>query len=164
MTSKNTERKLDRIDRHILRALQEDARLSYVELANKVGLSTTPCMERVKKLERDGVIIGYHAHLNPHHLDASLLVFVEISLTYNSPSVFEDFRREVMSLPHVMECHLVSGNFDYLVKARIGEMSAYRGLLGEILQKLPGVSHTRSYVVMEEVKESTNLHVPDGRR
>ncbi|MFB9887504.1 Lrp/AsnC ligand binding domain-containing protein [Balneatrix alpica] len=164
MSSKAIDRKLDRIDRNILRALQDDARLSYVDLANQVGLSTTPCMERVKKLERDGIILGYHAHLNPRALDASLLVFVEISLTYNSPTVFEDFRREVMRLPHVMECHLVSGNFDYLIKARIGEMSEYRVLLGELLQKLPGVSHTRSYVVMEEVKESSSLHVPELKR
>lgn len=157
-------RKLDRIDRNILRQLQQNARISYVDLAAEVGLSTTPCLERVRRLEKDGVIKGYTAILEPRHLEAGLLVFVEISLTYRSPTVFDDFRREVLKLPNVMECHLVSGDFDYLIKARISEMSAYRELLGELLLALPNVDKSRSYIVMEEVKETSNIQVPDFKR
>ena len=154
----STPRKLDRMDRRILRKLQEDGRISYVDLAAAVGLSTSPCLERVKRLEKDGYIRGYTAQLEPRLLDAELLVFVEISLNYTSSNVFEEFKRELLTLPEVLECHLVSGDFDYLIKARISEMSDYRRLLGNILLKLPSATESRSYVVMEEVKES--LYIP----
>lgn len=152
-------RQLDRIDRNILRTLQEQGRISYVELADKVGLSTTPCMERVKRLEREGIIQGYCARLNPRYLHAGLLVFVEISLYTKSADIFDDFRKAVIKLPNVLECHLVSGQFDYLVKARISEMASYRELLGDILLKLPGVRESKSYIVMEELKETLNLPI-----
>ena len=154
-------RQLDRIDRNILRTLQEQGRISYVELADKVGLSTTPCMERVKRLEREGVIQGYSARLNPKYLQAGLLVFVEISLYSKSADIFDDFRTAVTKLSNVLECHLVSGHFDYLVKARISEMASYRELLGDILLKLPGVRESKSYIVMEELKETLNLPIAD---
>ena len=154
-------RDLDRIDRHILRILQQEGRISFTELGERVGLSTTPCTERVRRLERDGLILGYHARLNPQLLRAGLLVFVELSLDHKSGDTFEDFRRAVLKLPHVLECHLVSGDFDYLVKARINEMASYRKLLGDILLKLPHVRESKSYIVMEEVKESLTLPVPE---
>ena len=154
-------RELDRIDRSILRILQQEGRIPFTELGERVNLSTTPCTERVRRLERDGVIIGYHARLNPQLLRANLLVFVEISLDYKSGDTFDDFRRAVLKLPHVLECHLVSGDFDYLVKARISEMASYRKLLGDILLKLPHVRESKSYIVMEEVKESLTLPVPE---
>ncbi|MCB1787913.1 MAG: winged helix-turn-helix transcriptional regulator [Gammaproteobacteria bacterium] len=154
-------RKLDRIDRRILRALQEDGRISYVDLAEKVGLSTSPCLERVRRLERDGVIRGYAALLDPSQLDAGLLVFVEISLSYTSGTVFEDFRRAVGRWREILECHLVSGDFDYLLKIRIADITSYRQLLGEILHTLPGVRDSRTLVTMETVQESTRLVVKD---
>ena len=152
-------RKLDRTDRLILKTLQEDGRISNVALARKVNLSATPCMERVRRLERHGYIKGYAALLDAHKVDAGVLVFVEISLLRNSPDAFRDFRREALRLPELMECHLVSGNFDYLIKARVKDMQEYRALLGEKILALPGVSDSRSYVVMEEVKESTAITV-----
>ena len=152
---------LDSFDRKILDCLQDDADMALVEVARRVGLSTTPCTERVRRLEREGIIMGYNARLNPQHLKGSLLVFVEISLDYKSGDTFEEFRRAVLKLPHVLECHLVSGDFDYLVKARISEMASYRKLLGDILLKLPHVRESKSYIVMEEVKESLNLPIPD---
>ncbi|ANF57475.1 Lrp/AsnC ligand binding domain-containing protein [Halotalea alkalilenta] len=158
---RNKSRSLDRIDLNILRHLQENARISYVDLAAKVGLSTTPCLERVKRLERAGVIRGYRALLDPKALRAQLLVFVEISLETQSPSVFDEFRRAVSKLPQILECHLVSGQFDYILKCRIPEMSAYRQLLGDVVLTLPGVKETKSYVVMEEVKESFSIDVPE---
>ncbi|ODC05138.1 AsnC family transcriptional regulator [Terasakiispira papahanaumokuakeensis] len=154
-------RSLDRIDLKILQGLQENARISYVDLANQVGLSTTPCLERVKRLERNGVIKGYKAILNPKYLRANLLVFVEISLETQSPSVFDEFRRAVAKLPQIQECHLVSGQFDYILKCRIPEMSAYRQLLGDVVLTLPGVKESKSYVVMEEVKEDSAIYVPE---
>ena len=115
---------LDRVDRHILELLQHDGRISMTDLADKVGLTVTPCIERVRRLEREGVITGYYARVNPAALGAALLVFVEISLTHKSARSFEDFRKEILSIAHVQECHLVSGDFDYMVKARIREISA----------------------------------------
>ncbi len=119
-----------------------------------MGLSPTPCLERVRRLERQGFIQGYTALLNPHYLDASLLVFVEITLNRGAPDVFEQFNAAVQKLEEIQECHLVSGDFDYLLKTRVPDMSAYRKLLGETLLRLPGVNDTRTYVVMEEVKSS----------
>ena len=148
---------LDRTDRHILECLQKDGRISNVALARKVNLTTTPCLERVRRLERDGYIEGYSARLCPEMVDASLLVFVEINLLRNSPDAFREFRRQALQLPELLECHLVSGNFDYLLKARVKDMHEYRTLLGEKILALPGVSDSRSYMVMEEVKETMVL-------
>ncbi|SMF24400.1 winged helix-turn-helix transcriptional regulator [Pseudogulbenkiania subflava] len=155
------ERPLDKIDLRILKYLQNNGRMSMTELADKVGLSTTPCTERVRKLERDGIIEGYYARLNPQAMNSSLLVFVEIKLAAKSGDIFDSFRREVQKLPEVMECHLVSGEYDYLLKARISDMSMYRKLLGDILLKLPHANESRSYVVMEEIKETLALPIPD---
>lgn len=152
-------REIDRIDRKILRVLQREARVPMTELAERVGLSVTPCAERVKRLEQEGVIEGYYARLNPRQLGLNLLVFVELRLSAKSGPIFEQFRREVIKLPNVLECHLVSGDFDYLVKVRIPEMAAYRQVLGDMLLKLPAAIESRSYIVMEEVKESLALDV-----
>lgn len=159
IVSKNPRRSkpLDRTDRKILECLQEDGRISNVALAKKVNLTTTPCLERVRRLERDGYITGYTACLNPQLLEAGLLVFVEIDLLRTSPGAFREFRRHAIQLPELLECHLVSGNFDYLLKARVRDMQEYRSLLGEKILALPGVSDSRSYVVMEEVKETMSL-------
>lgn len=154
-------RELDRIDVKIVTALQANARMSMTELAEQVGLSVSPCTERVRRLERDKFILGYHARLNPHAFGQALLVFVEIKLSAKSGEIFEAFKREVRKLPNVLECHLVSGEFDYLIKARIPEMNAYRRLLGDMLLGLPGARESRSYIVMEEIKESLTLTIDE---
>jgi len=148
---------LDRTDRKILDVLQREGRISMTDLAQRIGLSTSPCAERVRRMERDGVITGYHARVSPRALGKTLLVFVEITLTSKSGDVFDRVRDELLHVPDVQECHLVSGGFDYLVKARLGGMDEYRRLLGEILQKLPVAAQSHSYVVMEELKESLAL-------
>ena len=160
--SDNKKRPLDRLDRRILQELQQDGRISYVDLAERVGLSSTPCIERVKRLEKDGYIEGYYARLNPALLGYGMLVFVEISLSYQSPDAFQKFNKAVGSLPYLLECHLVSGDADYLIKARINDMSEYRALLGDMLLTLPGVKNSKSYIVMEEVKETAQLPVKQG--
>jgi Lrp/AsnC family leucine-responsive transcriptional regulator len=154
-----TPKDLDRIDRNILRTLQSNGRISNVELSKIVGLSPTPCLERVKRLEEKGYILGYFAKLNPDRLGAAMLVFVEVTLTKTAVDIFEDFSAVVKKLDDIQECHLVSGNFDFLLKARVADMSSYRKLLGDTLLQLPGVSATRSYVVMEEVKQSNRIKI-----
>ena len=155
------DKSLDRIDRNILVELQKNARLSNVELSKRVGLSPTPCLERVKRLEKENYIKGYQAILNPEKLEAALLVLVEITLTKTSPDVFDDFSNAVHELDVIQECHLVSGDFDFLLKTRVADMAAYRELLGDTLLRLPAGSESRTYVVMEEVK-STN-YIPIKR-
>ncbi|CFN18781.1 winged helix-turn-helix transcriptional regulator [Bordetella pertussis] len=152
-------RELDRIDRKILDILQREGRISITELAEKISLSATPCSERVRRLEREGVITGYHARINPAALGKTLLVFLEIRLSAKSGDVFDKVKQELLYVPEVMECHLVSGDFDYLVKARLSEMNEYRRLLGEILKRLPASAESHSYVVMEEIKETLSLPV-----
>lgn len=150
---------LDRIDLKILDVLQHDGRITNANLSEQVGLSATPCSERVKTLERLGYIESYNAKLNPDMLHLELLVFVEITLMRTSPDVFAQFSEAVVQLPQILECHLVSGNFDYLLKARVADMAAYRELLGETLLTLPGVSDSRTYVVMEEVKDTQSIPI-----
>ncbi|WP_151709520.1 Lrp/AsnC ligand binding domain-containing protein [Acinetobacter brisouii] len=152
-------RPLDRTDRLILDILQRDGRIAISELATRVNLSTTPCSERVKRLERDGIITGYYACINPALVDKNLLVFLEIKLSAKSGDVFDRVAHDLAQIPEVLECHLISGEFDYLVKARLKEMSAYRRLLGDLLKKLPASASSHSYVVMEEVKETLYLDV-----
>lgn len=152
---------LDRIDRKILRELQENGRISYVDLGSMVGLSTSPCIERVRRLEREGFIQSYAAKIDPHRLNAAILIFVQIKLKAVSPDVFEEFSRAVTSIPHIQECHFVSGAYDYLMKVRIESMNHYRELLGEILRQLPGVKDTESFVVVEEIKESIVIPIKD---
>jgi len=152
-------RKTDRIDKNILFELQKDGRLSNVELSKRVGLSPTPCLERVKRLEKEKYITGYQANLSAVKLDLALLVFVEITLTKTSPDVFDDFAAAVHELDVIQECHLVSGDFDFLLKTRVKDMLAYRQLLGDTLLRLPAVSESRTYVVMDEIKSSNMLPI-----
>jgi Lrp/AsnC family leucine-responsive transcriptional regulator len=150
---------LDRIDKLILAELQKEGRISNIELSRRVGLSATPCLERVKRLEKENYILGYTALVNPAKVGTALLVFVEITLTRTSPDVFEEFSQAVQTLEEIQECHLVSGTFDFLLKTRVSDMTDYRQLLGETLLRLPSVSGSRTYVVMEEVKQTSYLSV-----
>ena len=140
---------LSRIDINILKNLKQDGRVSSVELARRVGLTTTPCKERVKRLERDGYILGYHAQLNPEKLGRGLVVFVQITLQRTAGNAFKEFTDAIRTIPEVEECHLVAGNFDYLIKARVRDMTDYRAFLGGSLMQLPGVQESTSYPVME---------------
>ena len=149
----------DRIDRKILEELQREGRLSMTELAERVSLSVSPCTERVRRLERSGVILGYHARVNPEALGRGLLVFVELTLASKSAAVFDAVRQALLLEPRVLECHLISGSFDYLVKARLSAMREYRDLLGQILRQIPVPAQSNSYVVTEEIKEGLALPV-----
>ncbi|HYD99984.1 MAG TPA: Lrp/AsnC ligand binding domain-containing protein [Alphaproteobacteria bacterium] len=150
-------RELDSTDIKILAKLQENARITNVELARAVNLSPSPCLERLKRLEADGFVRDYVARLDPTALGMTLLLFVEVNLNRTTADAFEAFHRKVVRVPEILECHMVAGGFDYLLKVRLSDIREYRLLLAEILTDLPFVRETRSYVVMEEIKESTAL-------
>lgn len=154
-----TEESLDRIDLRILDQLQRDGRISNLKLAEAVALSPTAVLARVQRLTREGYILGYEARLNPLKLGAGMLVFVEVLLDRTTPNVFEQFKAAVQVRPEIMECHMVAGGFDYLLKTRAADMNAYRAFAGDVLWQLPGVRETRTYAVMEEVKNATHLHL-----
>lgn len=150
---------LDKTDRMILRHLQTDGRLTTAELSSRVNLSHTATSERVKRLTRDGFIRGFVAILSPQLLGRSLMVFVEVKLEHTTPDVFDQFAKAARNSPDIMECHMVAGGFDYLIKARVRDMEAYRQFLSHTILALPGVRETHTYAVMEEVKNSRALPV-----
>jgi Lrp/AsnC family leucine-responsive transcriptional regulator len=150
---------LDRIDRRILKRLQDDGRISNLKLAEAVALSPTAVLARVQRLTREGYIAGYEARLNPKLLGAGMLVFVEVLLDRTTPNVFDEFRAAVQVHPEILECHMVAGGFDYLIKTRVADMDAFRAFAGKVLWQLPGVRETRTYAVMEEVKDSGKLPI-----
>jgi Lrp/AsnC family leucine-responsive transcriptional regulator len=151
---------LDRLDLRILSALQADGRITNLKLAEAIGLSPTAVLARVQRLTRDGYILGYEARLNPLKLGAGMLVFVEVLLDRTTPNVFDAFKAAVQVRPEIMECHMVAGGFDYLLKTRSADMNDYRNFAGTVLWQLPGVRETRTYAVMEEVKNSARLALP----
>lgn len=150
---------IDHVDRRILTLLQEDGRMSNLALAQSVRLSPTAVLERVRRLVREGYILGYEARLNPVRLDARLLVFVEVLLDHGSPEVVERFRVAVAEHPEIMECHMVTGSFDYLLKVRVADIETCREFIAGVLQAIPGLRETRTLPVMEEVKNSARLRV-----
>lgn len=149
----------DAADRKLLRLVQQDGRITNQELARRCGLSPAACFDRMKRLRERGIILGYTALLDPRKLDSALLVFVEVVLDRTTDDVFAAFAERVRDIPEILECHMVAGGFDYLVKARLADMAAYRSFLGNILATVPGVRETRTFAVLEEVKSTTALPI-----
>jgi Lrp/AsnC family leucine-responsive transcriptional regulator len=147
------------MDLKLLRVLQEDGRITNQALAERCGLSPAAAFDRVKRLRASGVITGYTALLDPAKLDHALMIFVEVLLDRTSDATFVEFAAHVRRMPAVLECHMVAGGFDYLLKVRVADMAAYRAFLGEALVTLPGVRETRTYAVLEEVKATTHLSI-----
>ncbi len=148
---------LDRTDYRILDRLQKNSKITNVELAEQINLSPPPCLERVKRLERDGYIKKYVAILNPYKLNAGLLAYIQVSLLSTASKDLEDFNRAMILLDQVQECHMVSGGFDYLIKVRTSDMQSYRDFLGNDLATIANVRETHTYVVMQEVKYEHNI-------
>jgi Lrp/AsnC family leucine-responsive transcriptional regulator len=153
------ELRLDATDRRLLRALQADGRISNQELAQRCNLSPSACSERVRRLREHGYITGFAAQVDPAKIGRSLLIFVEVVLDRTTADVFEAFAAAARRAPDVLECYMVAGGFDYLIKARVRDMAAYRAFLGEVLVQMPGVRETRTYAVLEEIKAGGALPI-----
>ncbi len=152
-------RNFDQIDRRILMELQENGRMPIVELAGRINLTKTPCAERVRRLERDGVIMGYRAELDPVQLDAGFVMVVMVRLNQTSDDALDVFNNAARRIPEIQSCFMVAGHFDYLLLVRTSDISHYRSVLGDRIGKLPGVRQTDSFVVMEEVTNRKVLPV-----
>jgi len=152
-------RVLDRIDLKILHLLQRNARMTNADLARFVNLSPTPCLERVRRLEADGYILDYVTLLNPQKLGAGVISFIQVQLDRTNPDVFNRFKEEVALCSEVMECYMVAGGFDYLLKVRTRNMLEYRNFLGDTLARMSDIKQTHTYVVMEEVKATHEIAV-----
>ena len=151
-------KKLDKIDQSILIHLQSDARISNVELSKRVNLSPSPCLERVKRLEKDGFIDRYQAVLNPSKLGYDMFAYVSVTLDKTTNSVFEQFQKDISDINEIVECNMVAGGFDYLLKLCLKNMKSYRAVLGR-LSELSGVAQTHTYIVIENVKKQVGLPV-----
>ncbi|MEM6543771.1 MAG: winged helix-turn-helix transcriptional regulator [Pseudomonadota bacterium] len=148
---------LDRKDRRILETLQRDGRIANVDLAKQVGLSPTPCLERVRRLEKEGFIRGYVALVDAQKLNSATIAFIQVSLTSTASADLRAFNRAMLALPEVEGCHMVAGGFDYLLKVRCADMNAYKQFLGEQLAIISLIEQTHTYVVIEEVKAKTEV-------
>jgi Lrp/AsnC family leucine-responsive transcriptional regulator len=151
--------RLDDTDRRLLRVLQADGRISNGELAERCSLSPSACSDRVRRLRESGYITGFAALVDPAKVGRALLIFVEVVLDRTTPEAFETFAAAARRAPDVLECHMVAGGFDYLLKARVRDFAEYRKFLGEVLVDIPGVRETRTYAVLEEVKSTGVLPV-----
>jgi Lrp/AsnC family leucine-responsive transcriptional regulator len=147
---------LDRIDKVILSTLQSDGRISNVELAKKVNLSASPCLDRVKRLEKEGYIERYGAFINASKLNYGMTAFVQVTLSSTTSDTFKQFKKEVVTIKEVVECHLIAGGYDYLLKIRFSDMTSYRLVL-EKVGDLPAIHQTSTYVVTEHVKQDSGV-------
>jgi Lrp/AsnC family transcriptional regulator, leucine-responsive regulatory protein len=143
---------MDVIDRKILRALSRQARLTNAELAEEVGLSPSPCWTRVKRLEQAGVIRGYHAELDQAALGLPDTVFLEVMMERHDEAQLARFEDAVLAIPEILECWLVTGEYDYVLKAAVGGTAGYEALLREKIYRLPGVRHTRTAFTLRCLK------------
>lgn len=160
MPSKMPAVKLDRYDRHILEVLQEDGRISNQELAERIGLSPSPCLRRVRALEESGLIAGYRALLDARKLGLSLMVLIQISMDRHTPERFERFDAAVSALPEVLECLLITGReADYQLKVAVRDLDAYQELLLKKITRIEGVSGVQSSFVLRRVVDRTSLPV-----
>lgn len=146
---------MDHIDKKILEILQEDAKLGTKEIASKIGLSTTPTYERIKKMESSGIIEKYVAILNGSALEKNITVFCQISLSYHNKDLIEKFKQAIGGLPEVMGCFHVAGNADFLLKVVVKDMNAFQQFAIEKLTSFEGVSNIQSSFVIEEIKNDT---------
>lgn len=153
MTCDKTLRDLDQLDRKILAILQSEGRISNAELADRINLSPTPTLERVRRLEREGFIERYVAVLNSNKMEAAMTAFVEVNLDRTTEDVLGKFAAATKSIPEIVECNMIAGGFDYLLKIRVEDMAAYRKFMGSGLAGVPGIRSTHTFIVMEKVKD-----------
>jgi len=145
---------LDKIDKQLIELLAENGRTTLSDLSKKVGLSVSPCQSRIKKLEEQKYILGYHAQINYQKLEKAHVAFVQVSLSNTRARALEEFNVEVGKLEAVEQCHMIAGGFDYLLKVRTTDIDSYRLLLAEKISSLPYVASTSTFVSMQSVKDS----------
>ena len=145
---------LDKIDKQLIELLAENGRTTLNDLSKKVGLSVSPCQSRIKKLEEQKYILGYHAQINYQKLEKAHVAFVQVSLSNTRARALEEFNVEVGKLEAVEQCHMIAGGFDYLLKVRTTDIDSYRLLLAEKISSLPYVASTSTFVSMQSVKDS----------
>ena len=145
---------IDNFDHKILRLLQGDGRMTITELSNQIGLSKTPCLKRIKKLEAAGYIKGYTAIIDHELIKNNHIAFVQIKMDDTKTNALNAFNRAIKEIPEVEQCHMIASNFDYLLKVRTENMESYRKVLGEKISSLPNVQHSSTFVVMEEIVSS----------
>lgn len=143
---------LDKIDRKILSALRQDARLTIAQLSDLVGLSSSPCWTRVKRLESNNIIEGYTANINAKAIGIQELFFIEITLERHDDEVLEQFSQELGQMPEVIEAHLVTGDYDYLIKVAVKNAEHYERFLRKTLYSIKGIRHTRSIFALRPLK------------
>jgi Lrp/AsnC family transcriptional regulator, leucine-responsive regulatory protein len=153
-------RQLDQIDRRILAELQQNARLSNTELAERAGVSASPCWRRVRQLEESGVIERYVTLLDPAKLGLAVSVFVQVRLATQVESALEIFERAILARPEVMECYLMTGDADYLLRVVVADLGTYERFLMDHLTRVPGVANIRSSFALRSVKYRTDLPLP----
>tara|TARA_B100001741_G_C16453527_1_gene551567 strand:+ start:160 stop:603 length:444 start_codon:yes stop_codon:yes gene_type:complete len=145
---------IDKIDKQLIELLAENGRTTLNDLSKKVGLSVSPCQSRIKKLEEQKYILGYHAQINYQKLEKAHVAFVQVSLSNTRARALEEFNVEVGKLEAVEQCHMIAGGFDYLLKVRTTDIDSYRLLLAEKISSLPYVASTSTFVSMQSVKDS----------
>lgn len=153
---------LDSADLRILREIQNDGRMPVVELAERVNLSKSPCLKRLRRLEKDGYIRRYIAELDAKKMAQGYLVYIQVKLANTTRQKLEEFNLAVQSVPQIQSCHMVSGGYDYLLKVRTRDMDEYRMMLVDVISSLPAVAQTSTYPVMEEVKDTMTLAIDCG--
>ncbi len=152
-------RELDAIDRRILDELQADGRLSIVELAARINLTKTPCSERVRRLERAGIIDGYRAILDPQKVGREHVTVVQVILSQTSNTSLEEFDAAIRDIPEIQTCLMVAGSFDYLLVVRTRDLAHYREVYGDRICNLPHMMQTHSFAVMDTVKDATAIRM-----
>lgn len=154
-------KKIDQTDLRILYEMQQSGRMTVVDLASRVNLSKTPCLQRLKRLEEEKYILGYRARLDPKKIKQGYLVYIQLKLENTLSETLDKFNEAVLKTPQILTCHMLSGGYDYLLKLRTADMASYRDILGGIIAGLPGVRHTSTFPVMEEVKDTHLLVIDD---
>lgn len=150
---------LDRIDRAILAALQKDGRLPIAKLAERVGLSETPCARRLKRLESDGYIEGYRALLARRQLELGVVAFAQVRFSVHDRALSDRFEREVQGIERIVSCHNVSGTADYLLQIVVRDLDEYGVFMRDVLRTLPGVTAVESMLSLREIKRDTSLPI-----
>jgi Lrp/AsnC family leucine-responsive transcriptional regulator len=145
---------LDSFDRRIIDVLRDDGRISVTELAQRVGLSKTPCQVRMRRLIARGYILGFRAVVDPARLGLDHIAFTEVKLSDTREAALDEFRRAVLRIPEVEECHMIASSFDYLLKVRTADIRRYREVLGERISALPHVANTSTFVAMETIRDA----------